>query len=429
MNNAARFLQKLPRYASGGASALKAGLERIKALLEEMGDPQAQYDIALIAGTNGKGSTASMMAACLSACGITVGLHTSPHLLHLRERMRVDGASAGDAWLDECVLRYNSVFESVRPSFYEATLALSLLFFAQQRVSLAVVETGLGGRLDATNALDASLCVITGIALDHTDILGETTALIASEKAGIIKPGKPVVIGKMDDDARRVIERAARAANATVFDSTQLISSRIAARGLVRFSSEDRILDGVRLSLGGVHQISNAATALCSLQVWKGEMDGEGLKRGLENVAGLAGLRARCEIARECPLLMIDVAHNPDSVATTLATFFRRVDSSKTPVIIIGMLCDKDITGVARELARYGSDLVVTGIDSHRGLSEDDLRDRLLAAGITGLRTANDVRSVLEKAHRENTDCLVLGSHVVAATALRSIQDKFPPSI
>ena len=210
MTHAEARLLALPRFADAGAAAYRPGLERMRALLADMGDPHAATPAVHVAGTNGKGSTASFAASVAHAAGAHVGLHTSPHLVSLRERMRVDGRPAPPEWLEGAVERWGGAVEALEPSFFEATVALSLLYFAEQGVDLAVVEVGLGGRLDATNVLAPLVSVVTHVGLDHTDLLGETVGEIAREKAGIAKPGVPFLHAVADAGARAALEAEAR---------------------------------------------------------------------------------------------------------------------------------------------------------------------------------------------------------------------------
>ena len=209
MTDAERRLLALPRFAGAGAAAYKPGLGRTRALLAALGDPHTVVPTVHVAGTNGKGSTASFAASVAQAAGLRVGLHTSPHLATLRERMRVDGRPAPPDWLDGALARWGGAVDAVGPSFFEATVALSLLYFAEQDVDLAVVEVGLGGRLDATNVLAPLVAAVTHVGLDHTDLLGDTVEAIAREKAGIAKPGVPF-LHAVAGEARPALEAEAR---------------------------------------------------------------------------------------------------------------------------------------------------------------------------------------------------------------------------
>ncbi len=207
--DAYNFLMSLPRYDKRGAASLKPGFERINKLLALVGNPHRAYPIAHVAGTNGKGSTCSMLAAIGTAAGLRVGLQTSPHVFDVTERMRIDGVPARAAWLDRTVRILRRPIEQIGPSFFEATTALSFLYFAEHSVDLAVVEVGLGGRLDATNIVDPVVCGITAIGLDHVAILGSTLPAIAAEKAGIIKPGVPVFTSNTNPEVLQVLRAKA----------------------------------------------------------------------------------------------------------------------------------------------------------------------------------------------------------------------------
>ena len=214
LQEAYEFLLGLPRYDKRGAAALRPGFERIEALLSRMNNPQHADPKVLVAGTNGKGSTSSMIASIGTAHGVRVGLHTSPHIRSVTERMRVDGQEADPKWLGDAVTRYRDAIEAIQPSFFEATLALSLLFFAKRKVEMAVVEVGLGGRLDATNFLSPVACAIAQIGFDHMDFLGDTLPKIAGEKAGILKPGVPAFTNNTDEAVLQTIRDRAEAVGA-----------------------------------------------------------------------------------------------------------------------------------------------------------------------------------------------------------------------
>jgi len=408
----------LPRYASDGIGAIKPGFERIEALLEGMGNPQHQFQVALVAGTNGKGSTASMMAACLTAAGFRTALHTSPHLLHVSERMRVDGKAPPDAWLEQACGRYFDLFETAGASFFEATLALSLLWFADQGATHAVVEVGLGGRLDATNVLPAAVSVITGIALDHTDILGDTITKIALEKAGIIKPGKPVIVGKMPSDAVQAISNAAATKDAPVLIAEHLVSVQPQADGRLRIRLEDEYVENVTLGLLGSHQLGNAAVAICAVRAWLPSVGFPSIKQGLEHVQRLTGLRGRAEVLHTDPLLMVDVAHNPDAIATAVAAFKQARSGSFVPVVIIGLLADKDAIEIGRELASTEMEVWTVPTEGARGLGSENLSELLTSVGASVSQSFKSTKDAVRQARSTSKDCLVCGSHLVVMEAI-----------
>ncbi|MDA1029440.1 MAG: Mur ligase family protein [Bacteroidetes bacterium] len=408
----------LPRYAMDGIGAIKPGFERIKALLKGMGHPERHFQVALVAGTNGKGSTSSMMAACLTSAGITTGLHTSPHLRHVSERMKVDGQAPSEEWLEQRAEQYFDLFQTEGASFFEATLALSLLWFADQGVTHAVVEVGLGGRLDATNILPAEVSVITSISMDHTDFLGDTIAKIATEKAGIIKPGRPVVLGNMPSEALEAISNKANSLYAPVLIASQQVLISELENERIRVATQRFNLDSVALGMLGWHQRGNAATAVCALGAWLPELPSSPIKEGLEQVLLLTGLRGRSEVVRKDPLLMVDVAHNPEAITSALITFKKAVAENVFPVVVIGLLADKDAAAIGQVLTESGMEVWTVPTAGARGLEAKNLALILQAAGANVTQAFQNTSEAIQFAVRSGKSCLVCGSHLVVTDAL-----------
>ena len=259
-------------YATGE----KHGLDNMRALLSRLGDPQTGLAMAHVAGTNGKGSTCATLEAILRAAGLRTGLYTSPYLQRYNERIRIDGEPIGDEALTALVRDTAPAVEAlaaqnIRVAEFEYGTALALCAFARAQVDVAVIEVGLGGRLDPTNVIRPLVCAVTAVGMDHMQLLGDTIEQIAAEKAGIVKPGVPVVIARMDERAQRVIERAAGAANApalTLNGSEAVCLSAGARKQRVRFRIGDFLLDDAQLALPGAHQLDNAACALaCALRL------------------------------------------------------------------------------------------------------------------------------------------------------------------
>lgn len=391
------YLLSLPSFAHVGGAAYRPGLERMEALLDAMGRPERAYPSVHVAGTNGKGSTASMIAAIATAAGLRVGLHTSPHLFDLAERLRVDGVPAPHAWLAAAVARYRPVLDEVRPSFFEATTALSLLYFAEEDVDLAVVEVGLGGRLDATNVLTPLLSVITNIGLEHTEFLGETLPAIAREKAGIIKPGVPVLTTTTQPEVQAVIGERAGACGAPWHD----VLAETALQGLTPR------LDGLELSietplrrypnlfvgLPGAHQAHNASLAVRVAELLPERLaadpasaargiDPEAVRAGLRGVRALAGLRGRLDVLRQEPLLVADVAHNAEGLATALAFVRAHRPQPAGLYVLLGLMRDKDLERMATSLQAAGAVVMPVGLDGERALPAMELGARLSSYGV-----------------------------------------------
>ncbi|NNF03735.1 MAG: bifunctional folylpolyglutamate synthase/dihydrofolate synthase [Rhodothermales bacterium] len=396
------LLDRLPRFATGEPGSYRPGFDRIHALLDLFSRPDHTFEVVLVGGTNGKGSTAAVLSALLTASGRTVGLHTSPHLLDITERMRVDGRAAPRAWLDAALDRFESDILEIGPSFYEATLALSLLYFTDQDVDTAVVEIGLGGRLDAANALDPNVSVITTVGLDHTDILGDSIEKIAVEKAGILRPGVPLVLGRLPEPARDVIlERAAE--------------SGAPVRSI---SDVDEIPPTI--GLPGRHQVDNARTALAAYEALTGYApDSDVAERALADVVALSGIRGRMERIALGPGAWVDVAHNVDALEAALHTYLRLTPDADRRVVVFGVLRDKDLKGMAALLVRAGVHAVASGIPGLRARPVNETADALRAAGVPVLEAVANPVQALRRARMADAPVLVTGSHYLVADILR----------
>jgi dihydrofolate synthase / folylpolyglutamate synthase len=398
------------------------GPGRMTALLDSMGNPHRAFPSVHVAGTNGKGSTSSMIAAVCTSAGIRTGLHTSPHLLYTGERMRVDGKSADRDWLAHAVTRFRSAMTILQVSFFEATTALSFLFFSEQTIDLAVVEVGLGGRLDATNVLDPIVSVITGISLDHTDILGSTLQDIAREKAGIIKPGVSVVTGEKNPSVLGVFESVARQQE-TLRQETRLVSlpggSFVNHLGFV-CTDDSSPLD---IELRGIHQIRNAAVAVRVVEeaaIIDSDHDlRSAVIDGLRNTGRYSGLRARMEELTSSPVLLLDVAHNPESVRSSIDTAlasYNRLDQ-----IFLGLYRDKDMSGIGEVLSRAGVEVVTFSIDGERGMESGALAAELRRFGVRAHAGPAPLSTCLESFVSEkdgNRVTLVTGSHMIASETM-----------
>lgn len=419
--DATDVLLSLPRFAGVEDDAYAPGLDRVRALLDVMDRPHEQLRTVHVAGTNGKGSVASLIAAIATASGMRTGLHTSPHLHHLRERMRVDGTPAPEAWLAETVTRYQADLERIGPSFFEATVALSFRYFADRTVDLAVVEVGLGGRLDATNVLQPDLCVITNIDLDHTHLLGDTHAAIAREKAGIIKPDAPVLVGPVPDAAWEAIHTVAVARDALCISLPETVRWRVPhadqTKSILDLETPLRAYDRLRVPLVGTHQQMNAALAIRAAEavVPNVTFEADPVYAGLEHLRRYSGLRGRLEVHVPDPLILADVAHNPSSLAATL----QAVASHTTGDVVVGLALarDKDLDAIASILRDGATAVLPLVVDADRLYAADALADCLRAAEVP-LRPPASVSDAVDdfRATALPDDVLLLtGSHRVLA--------------
>lgn len=423
--NAITYLLDLPRFAGVQDDAYKPGLERVEALLAAMGQPHRAFPSVHVAGTNGKGSVASMIAAVGTAAGRRVGLHTSPHLHRLTERMRLDGTPAPDDWLADAVARYRDAFDRLQPSFFEATVALSFRYFADQHVDGAVVEVGLGGRLDATNVLRPTLAVITNVDLDHTTILGDTVAAIAREKGGIIKPGVPVLTGVKQAEAWAVLEDLAAERNAPLHRVDEEVDAILQAAdvdgAVMDVQTPHRRYQGLRVGLSGAYQQHNARLAVRAAELVGWAEDPQAVYRGLADVRALSGLRGRFEVLQERPLIVADAAHNPMGLRAALDTLRALWSGGESRLVVAyGGVRDKDVPAMARLLAATGAEVWPVQFDTPRALPAQDTA-RILSEAGASLGEAGAVADLRARftATAEPIDALLItGSHGVVIPAL-----------
>ena len=333
-----------PVFEHVGASAYKEGLSNTIALDRHFGHPHTQFRTIHIAGTNGKGSCSHTIAAILQAQGLKVGLYTSPHLVDFRERIRVNGEMISQDYVVNFVEAERAFFEPLRPSFFELTTALAFKYFAEQHVDIAVVEVGLGGRLDCTNIITPILSIITNISLDHTQFLGNTLAKIAGEKAGIIKPGVPVVIGETTSETRPVFLQKAAEEHAPITlaeEQQEIESHEVLPDGRLLYHT--RHFGELTGELGGIYQLKNANTVLCALRVL-GLNDHDAIRQGFAHVGELTGLTGRWQSLYHHPHVVCDTGHNVGGWQY-LAQQIKDQPCDKCH-IVFGMVDDKDIDHV-----------------------------------------------------------------------------------
>lgn len=317
---------RLPMYQRVGAPAMRFGLGNIELLSKALGNPEAQFKSIHVAGTNGKGSSSHMMASVLQTAGYKVGLYTSPHLKDFRERIRINGIPITKKRVVDFVAQHKTLFERDKYSFFELTVALAFSEFAHEKVDIAIVEVGLGGRLDATNIIRPELCLITSISKDHQQFLGDSLSQIATEKAGIIKSGVPVVIGKNSDEVVKVLTDKA----------THVGAPWIMAKAFNPLPTD----------LLGAYQQSNVAAVMTAISHLKNfEVSQPQLENGLSNVVKNTGLQGRWQVLSESPLTIADVAHN----ASGMEAVMRQLASlpKKNLHIVFGMVADKDFNAFA----------------------------------------------------------------------------------
>src|SRR6201996_4908510 len=351
---------QLPMFTRDGISAFKNDLHNTIELCKRLGNPQNKFRSIHVGGTNGKGSTSHMLAAILQTAGYKTGLYTSPHLRDFRERIRINGQMINEQTVIDFVTSYRNDFDEIQPSFFEMTVALAFDIFAKEKVDIAIIEVGLGGRLDSTNIITPLLSVITNIGWDHMNILGDTLQLIAGEKAGIIKHDVPVIIGEQQDEVAEIFIEKASAESAKITFASDVLKAEIRDQRSgneflevqVSSTSNSRLktLD-LSLDLPGTYQLKNIKTVLCAVEELRLQgfvITDDHIKTALSQVKTLTGLHGRWEILSRSPLTICDTGHNPEGVQEVLQNIATvRYDKLH---FVFGAVNDKDIGKILKML-------------------------------------------------------------------------------
>ena len=383
-----------PMFEKQGVSGYKEGLENTLALDEHFGHPHKNFRSIHIAGTNGKGSCAHTIAAILQQCGYRVGLYTSPHLVDFRERIRINGQPIPENYVVDFVENERNFFEPLQPTFFELTTAMAFIFFSEMQVDIAVIEVGLGGRLDCTNIITPILSVITNISLDHTQLLGDSLEQIAMEKAGIIKSGVPVVIGEALKETRPVFEAMAEENKAPIIfaeDRPEVLHAELQLSEMVY---ETRSYGTITGELCGRYQAKNANTILWVIRKLedfgymyrftddsKSPVKGLEVKAGFKNVCATTGLMGRWQVVSESPTVVCDTGHNPAGWEY-LSRQLNEVEC-KNMYIVFGVVEDKDVDGIMALLPKRAS-YFFTKASNKRALSERVLQMMGQQLGLSG---------------------------------------------
>ena len=419
--------ESAPMFQQVGKSAYKEGLGNTYELDEHFNHPHRNFKTIHVAGTNGKGSCSHTLAAILQSAGYKVGLYTSPHLIDFRERIRVNGLPVSEEYVVNFVEKERSFFEPLAPSFFELTTAMAFKYFAEQEVDVAVIEVGLGGRLDCTNIIKPDLCIITNISFDHTQFLGNTLALIAREKAGIMKPDVPVVIGETTAETKPVFTEQANEAGAPVFFAEEeqlLMQWEMDNMGYWQYYTAD--YPKLRGELGGLCQLKNTNTILLALRVLKKagyNITQEAVEKGFGKVCELTGLMGRWQKLGSTPTIICDTGHNVGGI-TYISEQLSRQSYQKLH-IVLGMVNDKDISGVLALLPE-DAEYYFTKATVKRALPEGDLKSLASKAGLNG-NTYPDVPKAFEAAKTNASEkdfIFVGGSSFIVADLLAYLAHK-----
>jgi dihydrofolate synthase / folylpolyglutamate synthase len=398
-----------------GVAAYKKDLTNILALCSHLNQPQNKFITIHVAGTNGKGSVSHILAAILQEAGYKTGLYTSPHLYDFRERIKINGAPVDKEFVISFTEQIKPLIESIEPSFFEITVAMAFDYFAAQQVDVAVIETGLGGRLDSTNIITPILSIITNIGFDHTNMLGNTLQEIAVEKAGIIKPGIPVVIGETLPETKPVFEQTATERNSLIFfaETFGQIKKTISAPGTLSVAfTKNGDTENYTCDLTGHYQLKNIRTVLCAveqLQLTGLHISQNNIQNGLKNVAAVTGLQGRWEKINSRPDIILDVAHNEDGIRQLLPVWEER--KNQAVHIIMGMVKDKEISKVL-DLLPAQATYYFTQAHIPRALEKEMLKEMAAAKGLRG-SCFEDVNTAIGMAKNNATPddlILVIGS-------------------
>ena len=390
-----------PVFEKVGAGAYKEGLSNTWAMDEHFGHPHRQFKTIHVAGTNGKGSCSHTIAAILQSAGYKVGLYTSPHLVDFRERIRVNGLMVSEEYVIEFVENERAFFEPLHPSFFELTTAMAFKYFAEQHVDIAVIEVGLGGRLDCTNIITPVLSIITNISFDHTQFLGNTLAEIAAEKAGIIKQGVPVVVGETTPETLPVFEAKAQEVHAPLHLAEQY--------------EPDCDFD---FELKGSYQDKNKRTILCAMHCLQELLEMEdvhgAIAQGMAHVCELTGLVGRWQTLRQQPLVVCDTGHNVGG--WTYLSEQIKAQKCRQLRIVFGMVDDKDINTVMEMLPKDAV-YYFTQASTHRAIPVGKVMEYATSHGLRG-NGFNNVKDAYHQALQDASteDFIFVGgsSYVVA---------------
>lgn len=421
---------RLPVFQHIGARAFKPGLHTTRELCKSLGDPQDKYPTIHIAGTNGKGSTSHMLAAILQASGYRVGLYTSPHLKDFRERIRVNGEFVPEDFIIDFVADQKSNIDNLAPSFFEVTVAMAFSYFEKANVDVAVIEVGMGGRLDSTNVITPELAVITNISFDHMQFLGDTLGKIAGEKAGIIKPGVPVVVSEYQDpEIGDVITAAALAVGAPLTfasdafevvynglqDGKMLVDVKERASGTVLI--KDLVSD-----LTGSYQLKNitgvwAAAKVLASRGWS--ITDDSIRTAMQSVSPITGLKGRWQQLRQNPDVYCDTAHNTAGLSMTLAQFDSVCKGTRR--FVIGFVGDKDIATMLSLFPKEAK-YYFCEPSNMRALKAAELQSRAFEHGLEG-ETFGNVNEALEAAVRDSapSDAIYVGGSTFVVADIESL--------
>jgi dihydrofolate synthase / folylpolyglutamate synthase len=413
----------LPMFQRIGAAAFKKDLTNTIRLCNVLGTPQTKFRSIHVAGTNGKGSTSNMLASVLQTAGYSTGLYTSPHLKEFTERIKVNGHDISPQFVIDFVNKIQPVVAEIQPSFFEITVAMAFDYFAQQGVDFAVIEVGLGGRLDSTNVITPLVSVITNIGWDHKDLLGDTLQKIAAEKAGIIKDHVPVVVSERQPDVEEVFMSQAREKEATLFfasDEYQVTAGPASALHVARQGTT--VFNDLKLPLAGVYQRKNLAGVLKTIEVLNGRycsLSQDQIRSGLEQVIANTNFKGRWQKLHDKPLMICDTGHNIDGIREII----RQLNTMKFRQLhmVLGMVKDKDITEILALLPKQAA-YYFCQAKIPRAMDAATLAEKAQSAGLRG-EIIPDVNEAKRKAlkNASQDDLIFIGGSTFVVAEIEEL--------
>ncbi|MFL5771749.1 MAG: bifunctional folylpolyglutamate synthase/dihydrofolate synthase [Flavisolibacter sp.] len=414
-------------FSHVGSSAYKKDLTNTIALCDQLGNPQKKFKSIHVAGTNGKGSVSHMLASIYQTAGFKTGLYTSPHLYDFRERIRIDGMMADENFVVDFVGKMKPLIEKIEPSFFEITVAMAFEYFALHKVDIAIIETGLGGRLDSTNVIDPIVSIITNIGWDHMNLLGNTLEKIAFEKAGIIKYGVPVIVGERNPFTDKVFEEQAFKKNAPLFFAEDHYSAEnfILKKDSIDievYSVDENVKHNLKIDLPGIYQSKNILTVLQALSVLNDRnIQQDIIEKALKDVKRLTGLFGRWEMIHHNPIVVLEVAHNTEGVTQMLRHLsflkYRQVH------FIIGMVKDKDVDHVL-ELFPQNASYYFTQAHIPRAMDAEVLQEKAKGFSLNGnvWHDVNDALAAAMKNAVAEDIIIICGSIFLVAEVERNLE-------
>jgi len=387
---------------------VKLGLENTIKFLEYLGNPQRSLKTIHIAGSNGKGSTASFTASILQESGYRTGLYTSPHFIKFNERVVINGIQLDDEYISDFITEHEAYIDENQLTFFEVTTALAFKYFSEQDVDVCVIETGLGGRLDATNVLSAIAVVITSISYEHTNVLGEKLEQIAAEKTAIIKPGAKVFTGKLPAEAEKVVHEKCEKEKCELFEITDFVDEKENKLSLINKAIN---LDEIKIPVKGSYQKYNASLAALVVSSSFSNITYEQIVSGIENAVTNTGLQGRYEYFHKSPTIIFDAAHNPEGVENFITEFKNEYDNYRKRVLLFGAMQDKAIGTMLKELSTCFDEIHITEIEYERSAKIDAINSECRRLGIDVAAEREPVEFVSSFLDKEPGECLVvLGS-------------------